>query len=133
MISCPWAPMLNRPVRNASETARPPQISGVAWVSDSVIGVTPPIAPRASALYASPTAVKAAEKVSIGAAPKYPAAVCTWSSPMMIRIAPTTSASTIALSETRPWIAQLGSPDRSGSLAGTGAACSGSVVVSVLI
>jgi hypothetical protein len=42
--------MLNRPVRKASETARPPQISGVAWVNDSVIAVTEPNAPRASAL-----------------------------------------------------------------------------------
>ena len=52
MISCPCAPMLNSPVRNASDTASPPQISGVAWVSDSAIALKLPTAPTSSALYA---------------------------------------------------------------------------------
>jgi hypothetical protein len=71
--------------------------------------------------------------VSIGAAPKYPMAVFTCSSLTMIRIAPTTRASTIALSETRPWTAHDGRPEPRGSLAGAGAAGAGSTGVSVLI
>ena len=30
MMTWPWAPMLNRPARNASATDRPAKISGVA-------------------------------------------------------------------------------------------------------
>ena len=48
-IAWPWAPMLNRPARNASPTPSPAQISGAACAVVSVIGPMPPTAPVISA------------------------------------------------------------------------------------
>ena len=62
MISWPWAPMLNRPARNASVTPSPAQISGAERLSVEAIALLEPTAPLTSAEYddqmASPRPVK---------------------------------------------------------------------------
>jgi hypothetical protein len=38
ITACPWAPMLNRPPRNARATPSPVNVMGAAYVSVSEIG-----------------------------------------------------------------------------------------------
>ena len=77
MMIWPWAPMLNRPARNASATPRPAVISGVAMVRVSISGAncTATLEPRGlntepwnSATYERVAAVQTAERKSEGRA-----------------------------------------------------------------